>query len=282
MKHRFIHTLWTKPFVERGESDKLEMQVYLYALSLSYLLHLDCEVVLYTDKLGADKLGMLPYTEIHDDLDERIPEDISHVYFACCKAYALMNEPLGTVHIDGDVFIKSRVCLDRIFNHGCDVVVQGTEYFVMDNNVMAFGLLDKVLYKTPLSDGILYPEVHDFNVGVLGFFNEEAKGKYIDNYLKLMSAANKTIPPKTFQVTESYFAAPDLVLEQGQLYWLCKKNNYTVQILLDGASWNIRRIQAIELGYTHLLCNAKYQKIEQVKKRLETTFPDMYNLVKPL
>lgn len=279
MKHRFIHTLWTKPFVQKGQTDKLEMQKYLYGLSLAYLRQLDCEVCLYTDELGYSLLGGLPYTEIHACLDQIIPQDISPVYFACCKAYALLQEPLGVIHIDGDVFIKSQAILDRCFNHTCDVLVQNVEPFVFSNNRTAFGLLDGILCKTRLADGIMYPELHDFNVGTLGFFNEEAKQKYIDNYLTLMLAANAEIPEKTYQINSSYFATPDLVMEHGQLYWLCKKNDYRVQVLLCNATPEICYTNATELGYCHLICHTKYERINDVKRKLIETFPDVYHAI---
>lgn len=123
-KYHFVHSLWTAPM--QSDKRKLEVTALVYALSVAYLKKLGCSVNLHTDSLGKKLLEGIGYDNIYLTVEE-IPKNISPKIFAYPKSIALDKEPVGTIHIDGDVFIKTEECLDRIFNHNCECVVQSCE-----------------------------------------------------------------------------------------------------------------------------------------------------------
>ena len=51
------------------------------------------------------------------------------------KFFTLKEEQLQSIHIDGDVFIKSQQCLDLIKDSNCDLFVQGEESISLSNNM---------------------------------------------------------------------------------------------------------------------------------------------------
>ena len=97
---RIFHTLWTKPLKE----ERTPVTLLCYAISFHYAKQMGAEVVLHTDSLGAEMLSFLPYDEVYIDLDD-IPDNITR-FWAYGKLYATKQEPLGSVHIDGDVFLR--------------------------------------------------------------------------------------------------------------------------------------------------------------------------------
>ena len=106
---RFVHSYWSKPMKEKRwgyEPEELQRgDLLTFALSVLYIKKLGHTIVLYTDDDGKKLLGELPYDEIYTTLND-IPEDIPPMMWAYGKFFAMKNEPLGAIHIDGDVFIK--------------------------------------------------------------------------------------------------------------------------------------------------------------------------------
>lgn len=279
IKNHFTHSLCTK--LMANDKDKLEANVYMFALSLTYLKKLGCTVNLHTDTLGARLLNGLGYDNIYLTANE-IPQDISPKIFAYIKSMALQNEPLGTVHIDGDVLIKTEECLDIIFNHNCDCVFQSCEtYIPWTNNGRSFML--PFLTENLLSTGkMLHIYDYDFNVGVIGFFNSDLKDLYIQNYQNLALSLSKY---KYLYLIDSgdysfySFNTPDLVLEQQLICNLTEESKVRFVLPVDSLDYiKHRDLIATKIGYTHLLGASKYQPdvIEKVKNKLKEIDSDCF------
>lgn len=271
MNNHFCHSFWSKPAFE--DIKKLSTIAYLYALSATYLKKLGCSINLYTDKLGKELLSGIPYDNITiiDDID------ISPLCFASVKYVALKKEPLGTIHIDGDVFIKSKKCVDRIFNHNCDCIVQSLE----DTSWMRdyYNIFGTFLSENLLSNNSrLELKGFDFNTGVIGFFNENLKNEYINNYFNLVNSFSKsellTVINKLNRII-----TPDLVFEQGLIYNIAQ--NYKVKCVLPIDSYNpeLRNEFSKEIGYAHLLSDTKYRLTDSIKARLQEKDINLYNTI---
>ena len=276
IKNHFVHSLWTSPMA--NDKNKLEANVYIFALSLTYLKKLGCTVNLHTDTLGAKLLNGVGYDNVYLTANE-IPQDISPKIFAYIKSMALQREPVGTVHIDGDVLIKTEECLDIIFNHNCDCVLQSCETSLFWYND-ACSFMIPFLSEHLLSTGRhLHIYDYDFNTGIIGLFNSELKDLYIQNYQNLALSLSRY---KYFYLIESNkhkFNAPDWLLEQQLISNLTEALKVRFVLPVDGPDYaKDRDLMAKEIGYTHLLGASKYQPdaIEKVKNKLKELDSDCF------
>lgn len=266
-KYHFVHSLWTKPM--GNDLKKLEYNAYIYALSVAYLKRLGCSINLHTDSLGKKLLEGIGYDNIYLTAEE-IPEEINPKIFAYVKTIALNNEPLGTVYIDGDVFVKTPECLDRIFDHDCDCVVQSCETYILWTQP-ARTFMTPFLSENLLSNGERLEVMdYDYNTGVIGFFDEALKELYISNYQEL---AKKLSEYKYLSYCGNgyEFDCPDFVLEQQLIGQLTRNKKLRCVLPLDSMPYDKERnIVAKNIGYTHLLGPTKYDEdvIEKVKERL--------------
>lgn len=279
-KNHFVHSLWTAPMADNKE--KLEVNIYLYALSLAHLKKLGCTVNLHTDLLGSRLLSGLGYNNIYLTAEE-LPKSINPKIFAYIKSMALQREPIGTIHIDGDVLIKKEECLNRIFNHNCDCVLQSCETFI-DWAQCARSFMTPFLSENLLSTGKrLDIKSYDYNVGVIGFFDKSLKDLYIQNYQKLASELSKYKYSHLVKYNnEGRFSTPDLVLEQQLIVNLTEANTVHFVLPVDSLSYvNDRNEIAKKIGYTHLLGATKYesQNVIKIKQALLDINPEYFNKV---
>lgn len=261
--------------------EKLEVNIYLYALSLAHLKQLGCTVNLHTDLLGSRLLSGLGYNNIYLTAEE-LPKSINPKIFAYIKSMALQREPIGTIHIDGDVLIKKEECLNRIFNHNCDCVLQSCEtYLPWEQN--ARSLMISFLSENLLSTGKrLDIKSYDYNVGVIGFFDKSLRDAYIQNYQKLASELSKYKYLHLVNHNEGLFRTPDLVLEQQLIVNLTEANTVHFVLPVDSLSYvNDRNEIAKEIGYAHLLGATKYesQNVNKIKQALLDINPEYFNKV---
>ena len=276
IKKHFTHSLWTSPMA--NNKNKLEANVYIFALSLTYLKKLGCTVNLHTDSLGANLLSGIGYDNVYLTAN-KLPKDVSPKIFAYIKSMALQNEPIGTVHIDGDVFIKTEECLDRIFNHDCDCVFQSCETYqpwVTSSRSFMIPFLSELFLSTGKR---LHIYDYDFNVGVIGFFNEALKNLYIQNYQALALSLSKYKYLYLVNSEDGHFSIPDLVLEQQLIVNLTECSKVRFVLPVDSMGYIKDRNQiAKEIGYTHLLTDVKYQpdNVEKVKNKLKEIDSDCF------
>lgn len=268
-KHHFVHSLWTTPM--QSDKRKLEVTALVYALSVAYLKRLGCSINLHTDSLGKKLLDGIGYDHIYLSVGE-ISNTISPKIFAYPKSIALGKEPIGTVHIDGDVFIKTEECLNRIFNHDCECVVQSAETY-LDWVQASKSFMIPFLNENLLSTGEkLEIRDYDYNTGVIGFFNEELKNLYISNYQELAKKLSKYEYLYLVNNQDGKFNCPDFVLEQQLILYLTRNKKVRCVLPVDSMPYISERNEvAKQIGYTHLLGPTKYDEdvIEKVKGRLE-------------
>lgn len=242
--NKLVHSFWTKPAIEKrwGEEDQLRKNIWNYATSACYAHQLGIPIELHTDYYGAELLEDLPYNKVYITL-----ENFNHNrhFWAGGKfeAYKYMNE--GDIHIDGDVFIKTRMAQNALSFNGYDAVFQNWEW-EGDAKSCYWEGLNAMMKKTT------FPEWFDIslnpiNCGVVGFNNMKLKHEYIDAY---------------FEYTDRFKDCKDdssiLVLEQWFISSLLKKHESNVKFVFDENS--DKEKQAVEMGYQHILGKAKYDE----------------------
>lgn len=271
---RIFQSLWTKPAIDQrwGQSGQLEANVWLYALSAVYAKRQGVTLVLYTDTLGQKLLGHLPYDKIYTTLNN-IPSNIPTMIWAYGKFMALREEPLGSVHIDGDVFLKKPAVIKELSSKDYDLIIQNKEwthntYQGVESVMSRFGEIDYEKYDSYRTA---------FNCGVVGFTNATLKKTYLDYYFGATDSVSRNKGLVEHMKNDKYFCV-DLTLEQHSLAIMAQK--YKTKILLKVANedyWgNAIRQRAEELGYQHLIGKEKYEYIDRVKFTLLLLDKEIY------
>lgn len=270
---RIFQSLWTKPAIDKrwDQSGQLEANIWLYALSAVHAKKQGVTLVLYTDTLGQKLLGHLPYDKIYTSLNN-IPTTIPTMIWAYGKFMALKEEPLGSIHIDGDVFLKKPDVIKELEFKDFDLIVQnrenaGVTYPAIENTLARFGELNREDFNTNYA----------YNCGVVGFNNPILKRTYLDYYFRATGNIAKNKALRSHMESDKYFCV-DLPMEQHSLAVLSQK--YKVkQLLYNGSDdwWgNPTKEKAASLGYQHLIGREKYGFIERVKFNLLVLDKDMY------
>lgn len=255
---RFVHSFWTKPC---NDNEKLRKYMLYFGTSLAYIKSFNLPIVLHTDSRGKEIFKDFPYDEIYTTLDN-IPEDINPKFYAYGKFIAMQQEDLGSVHIDGDVFIKSKELAEDILNFKSDLIVQSVEdqYYInkwyrkYDFNEFKDLVEQYVSLSTPFA----------YNCGIVGINNQELKDKYFKSYLDLVSKL------KDCKFTSR--SIPDLVCEQLLLYYL---HQNAQKLLQYGTIQEMNR-----KNYLHIVSANKMSKdyIELVERMLQTLNLNIYNI----
>ena len=269
---RIFHTLWTKPLKE----ERTPVTLLCYAISFHYAKQMGAEVVLHADTLGAEMLSFIPYDEVIIDLDN-IPNRITR-FWAYGKLYATKREPLGSVHIDGDVFLKNP-SLAEYFSANHDLLTQSEEGddwrtdYTYELSQAAIGLEE-----LPNGMNLFYPK--SYNCGVVQINNAELKKKYLDTYFRTveLSLADSTYDDRSTKIIERFgdkgSIIPDIITEQQFLHEIAQE--YTTDTILIG---NIRT-DAISKGYTHLCTAVKYEMQQDLERMLGELDQKLLNKIK--
>ena len=259
MAMRILHSLWGLPC--RDDKAKQEVFRWSYALSAMYVRAHSGTMVLYADALGREMLS--PILHLYDEVHEVDMTGVDPVFFAAIKALALVSEPVGSVHIDGDVMLKGEKAWQRLQDlmETSEVVAQG---FEPERNVYPeiwqFGEWDfgcDVLHRHPV------------NVGVLGFSSQELRDIYLARYLTAVQAWSG----------KGLTGVPDLVLEQAWLSAYVRQEGHSMGVMTSGSSWTEISASAREIGFVHLLGPSKYSYLDRLKLRILETAPDIYRLL---
>lgn len=269
---RIFHTLWTKPM----RDDRIPVTLLCYAISFHYARKLGTQIVLYTDSDGADMLSFLPYDEVYLCLNG-IPHDITR-FWAYGKLYATSCEPLGSVHIDGDVFLKNPALKDYL-KGGFDLVTQSEEGEDWRTDY-TYELSQAAINIEDLPNGVhlYYPQ--SYNCGVVQFNNAELKRVYLDTYFRTvaLSLHDKSYNRRADMLREKFgkkgSIIPDVVAEQQFLHELAK--GYSTTTLLTG---DVRQ-DGIRKGYTHLCTAAKYKMQKELEQMLGEINAPLLNQIK--
>lgn len=271
---RFVHSLSTRPLgIKLYNTNALERiagNIYYYSLSLAYLKKLNQEVVLYTDTLGASLLGHLPYDEIYVTLDD-MPDQLSPRFWAAGKMYAMEQEPLGSIHIDGDVFIKSQQIIDLVENSDWDIITQNYEDMKWNGGYRGefpYWQKEKEFCK---QYGLTFDVTEGFNTGFVGFKNQELKDKFINGYKAITLNHSKL---NYNELLHNDYRTPDLVAEQAFIKQVSK--GYKVKQLLEPTEDKTLRIVCNEIGYQHVPTVGKYHCLNKCIETLRQLSPEIY------
>lgn len=276
---RLFHSLWTKPALDKrwDTSNQLESNLWLYTLSVIFAKKQGLEIVLHTDTLGKKLLGHLPYNQIYTTLD-KIPSEIPTMIWAYGKFVALKEEPIGSIHIDGDVMITTQKCADAL-NGNYDLIVQNKEpaYTHLVDELALYGFTSKRFFCTDYA----------YNCGIVGFNNTDLKQAYLNFYFKETSLIAKNNILKKKMLEDKHLCV-DLPLEQWSLSVLAEKK-YKVKSILEGGvdhdwwkSTSEINKNAQNIGYLHLIGKAKYSAIDKVKFYVLTLDKDLYYKTKEI
>ena len=268
----FVHSLWTKPLiVNRRNIDfktSLLTTILCNATSAAWINHLGGKINLYTDGFGWDMLDFLPYDNI---IDLKVPVHIPTCTWACGKFLTLEQMPLGDVHIDGDVFLKSDKLIELCSDNSYDMVVQSIEN---DKTTLRkyYSKVRSILVKNNIkAPSCSLEESSSYNCGTIGFFNNELKHKYLVEYFTTL---NNIINNKQclLELNKDLNAIPDLILEQQFLYELAAP--YKVNNLLGDTETMYDN--AIKLNYQHILGGFKENQLNNIIEELKFVDEKIY------
>jgi hypothetical protein len=291
----FYHVYWSKP-ANNKRWNIADVQIignlWLYSLSVAYLKRLGQTINLYTDSKGKELLGHLPYDNIYTILDD-IPSDIPDCCWAYGKIFTMPYVELGDVYIDGDVFIKSEKCIEKLKEY-----INYDGYFagIEDPKQIPFNMSEdesgyhfhKLCWDNIYWDHNCWVSHYDFpndipifgkcacNGGVIIFNNKEYKHKFVESYeYMLLQLKNDERFLEIYK--DNKHLCIDLIFEQRFLYELGK--NYKMGFLLDYYNRDEdHRLtsQADAIGFQHIIGSFKYTLIDKYKYILKNINPDIY------
>lgn len=243
------------------------IQSVCYTLSYLYCRKIGLDITLHTDNVGKDILDYIPYKNIYTTLEniDRFNEKL----YAYPKIHIIEREPLGTLHIDGDVFLKKESIKELLDFKDYDVIVQSYEDktkfgYLYDESISAFEKVDFPLWASKSCECM-------YNTGILGFNNEDIRRKFVYAYEKTARAYNKDGNKLIKQ-------CPDIIIEQKFLYDLTQYFKSNVKTLLNYD--NIYE-HAKEIGYTHVLSrNSKIKNLSKMIDRIYELDNDIYMALK--
>lgn len=248
----------------RCTPETLSVHIFTFTLSALYAKRSGFDIVLHTDELGAHYFQHAPYDEIIIDIPEP-PKD--NRIFAWCKFIAMKNEPITSIHIDGDVFLKQPQLKNILTFDDCDIICQSLEKCgVYPYNASVWFNESYAWQDCSYPNWMSRSFDEMYNVGVIGFKDSSVRDEYHNLYSSLM---------KEFESKgKNIDCVPELISEQKLLYDLAKHKNLKVKCLLD--LYNLTP-SANKIGYQHLLGESKFKCIEKTKQVLKTLDEELYN-----
>lgn len=247
----------------RCTPETLPVHVYTFTLSAVYAKQNGFEIVLHTDKVGAHYLQHAPYDEIIVDLGT--PPDDKRI-FAWCKFVAMANEPVDSIHIDGDVFIKKPM-QDLLTLKDEDILCQNLEKVGIFPYQESCWDKESYVWRDCRYPHWMPRKFNEmYNCGIIAFKDKKIRDEYYKLYHDMMA---------DFKINgKSLDCVPELVSEQKLLYDFAKHKNLKVKCLLDLYELNA---SANKIGYQHLLGAAKHKSLDKTKEVLLKTNLYIYN-----
>ncbi|MFI3240010.1 MAG: DUF6734 family protein [Bacteroidales bacterium] len=265
----FVHSFRTLPMTdwERWSySDTLIKNAWYFSWSVLSIkkYYPNATINLHTDNVGQELLGLLPYDNIYNTLEDI---DIPKYLWAGGKFEAIKNEPLGTIHIDGDVIIFGNQ-FSKLLDGDYDVVVQSYD----GNYPTETKRAEPILKFNPSYFG-----KGAFNCGLVGINNQELKDKYYNSYMEMVNLCkmNSAYTEPLFECKNKLCF--DLLFEQNNLYKLCSEGGYNIHTLFN----SVRTMQVLgkKSGFLHFLGQEKYKTInlEKARNAVKKLDIDVYN-----
>lgn len=287
---RFCHSYWTKPSRLDPRNDRaaelpniskrLLREPWIFALSLHYVKKYGHTLVMHTDAYGMQLFGFLPYDEVHVSLDEDlgVAQDL---FYSAGKVQALKIEPVGTIHIDGDAFLKTSEIYQIIAAPGYDAVAQSLDV-VMPNTLDFMEMLRPYLMRRM---PWLFDNGLSYNSGVYGFRNAELRDGFIAAYeeiTKYLSRSTALVERARSRGRELGPGRYCLGIDP-LLFAYIKDRGYEARILWDGTPIaGIRPPHPFSDRYEHHAFYHKYHDDDfaALQQRLELENPGLYQLVR--
>lgn len=249
-----------------NDDKSLFINTITYTLSCLYAKKSGFSINLHTDEKGAKLLDHCPYDKIIVDLKkEDFP--LADILYAAPKFKAIENYPLGTIHIDGDVFLKKKGLQEILDFSDYDCIVQYTE--AADK-----GLLKCWSYAQSALKNLTFPKWASreaermYNNGVLGLNNATLKEEYIKTYWDMYNQ---------FKTKGIKQGVPDVIIEQQFLLNLCEKKGYTHKEVL---TWGHANKMANQIGYQHLIGHSKYHEYMKILEKIYQLDQNVYFALK--
>lgn len=272
-----IHSFNTRPLAincyDTGGIARMAGNIWYFALSMAYAHSIGARIELHTDSLGERLLGFLPYDAVHLTLDAMDP-DISPRFWAASKVLALEAAAPGSIHIDGDVFIKKAAVLEAI--EACPeagVVVQTVEVDYPWYPLEAERF--KAIEPTCRACGIdLCDLSRAFCTGILGFRSRSLLRRWAEAYRAMARAYTDAYRDR---IDTDAFAGvtPDLITEQLAICQLARAEGVEAFDLLGDRTFD--KSFTVALGYQHMITACKFSYLPQVKTILRSRFPEIYS-----
>lgn len=262
---RLVHSFAS----QKCSEENFKMHMCYFILSCLYAKNSGFEIVLYCDKKTEDFLKIAPYDEIHPIL-EGIEWPANGRIYAWSKFFAMANEPLGSIHIDGDVFLKDPKLLEKLNFDNYDCIVQSLEtpfvYGADSRNCWeeCRKCFDSCEY--PIWAKRLCNEM--YNCGIVGINNQELKDEYFKTYWLMLERYNKT--------GIDIDSVPDIIIEQQFLKDLTDYKRYKVKKLLRTYEF---QQDAINLGYQHLIGLSKMENLDRILKLIKKKDKNIYKKI---
>lgn len=263
-----FHSLSTRPIVthtKRYHNDRAINQLWYTAWSIlsAKKIFPTCTFNLHTDNLGAKLLDKLPYNNIIVDLDNL---DTHLNLFASAKFVALEAEPLGAIHIDGDVILTNPLAEKMLNYEQNEVIVQNFE----KSYTRELALITPII---PNASSIFGRG--SFCCGIIGIANQKLKDEYISSYWKYASILKKQSRIVDIIMKSNPNVIFDLLLEQSNLYSLCVDGKYNVKRLCRNLS-NVFEMR--HMGISHYIAGIKHleENITACKAAVKEMAPVVY------
>lgn len=263
---RFFHSFWSKPMSDNHIAPSLVN----YATSFAYAKQLGAEVVLHTDTRGAELLSAIPYDEVIIDLND-IEERITR-FWAYGKLVATKNEPIESIHIDGDVFLTLQALVPAL-EQNCDLLVQSEEDASWRFD-QSYQLSQYAISQYNLPEGLHIYHPNAYNCGLVRFNNPILKERYLNAYFDIVDYSLED--PMFIKRCDEHKGSqkgtviPDLIAEQQVPHELAQ--GYDVKLLLPPPV----NTHARKMGYIHLLGKAKYIWWQDVAAKLQEVSQVLY------
>ncbi len=281
-----IHSIWTKPAIEsRWQiNGQLAKNLWLYAYSVMHAKRISESLILHSDSFGAKTFGELGYDDVKISLD--VLDSEPSRFWSKGKMIALEAEPLGTIHIDGDVFLKSPTMIDVMDFQNYDLIVQCEERLgiFMQHYYDTIHHYPKALNIIP--DGFNINLQHSLNCGVMGFNNQKLKDDYLTGYFSIVDQLKTNLEFMQELESNPKFE-PNIVIEQFFLAGYVDKYHLNVKNVLPLTSdatdevGTVNEMNSIanEIGYAHAWGDTKYYLIPEIQKRIRNQDLRFYNKV---
>ena len=279
---RLFHSIWSLPQHSNRWNIPLEKRRYCEvlcaALSVTFAKINSCEIVLHADNEGIENYGWLPYDEIHTTLEGF---NYNPIFWAAGKIMAHEAEPLGSIQIDTDVFIRWPATVDtlnRLQNN--DLIIQHSYLKKeVDHSSKHNALIWEKLLKENVKEKVPFFELEDgyvgANCGLVGFNSQQLKDLFIDTYKKLYQLLKDNTD--FFDEVRDKSICLDLFLEEYNLGYCAKTLNSSILTVLP-TGWESKIDEIPDIGYTHLLFKNKYKidVIQQCEMLLQELAPKIW------